>query len=271
LAGVEGTLDWKVQIRSRVKSNTELYSHGLPIGAWLLWLDAPSVAKVAKPGQFVMVSCGEGHDPLLRRPLGIHRVDNTGGVALLFDVVGKGTSWLSQRAPGDLVDLMGPLGSGFIVKPAARNLLLLAGGIGFTPLAFMAETAIKEGRAATLLMGARSARWLYPTSDLPTGIAVVTATEDGSEAGGRTGLVTQIIGEFADQADQVFACGPHAMYQSMARLDCLEGKSVQVSLEERMACGLGACYGCTVKTRNGPKQVCHDGPVFEMADIVWPG
>jgi dihydroorotate dehydrogenase electron transfer subunit len=83
--------------------------------------------------------------------------------------------------------------------------------------------------------------------------------------------VTDLVGEFAGQADQVFACGPPAMYRSMARLDCLKGKSVQVSLEERMACGVGACYGCTVKTRNGPKQVCQDGPVFDMADIVWPG
>ena len=260
-----------MQIRARVRSNAELCSHGLPTGAWLLWLDAPSVAEVAKPGQFVMVRCGEGHDPLLRRPLGIHRVDNTGGVALLFGVVGRGTAWLSQRAPGDSVDLMGTLGSFFLMKPATKRLLLLAGGIGFTPLAFMAEMWIKEDRDVTLLMGARSARWLYPTSDLPKGIAIVTVTEDGSEPDGRMGLVTQIVSEFAGQADQVFACGPPAMYQSMARLDCLKGKSVQVSLEERMACGVGACYGCTVKTRNGPKQVCQDGPVFDMADIVWPG
>jgi dihydroorotate dehydrogenase electron transfer subunit len=265
-------LDGKVQVKARVRSNTELHSsHGLPTGAWLLWLDAPVVAAVAKPGQFVMVRCGEGHDPLLRRPLGIHRVDSTGGVALLFGVVGRGTSWLSERVPDDLVDLIGPLGSFFLVKPATKNLLLLAGGIGFTPLAFMAEAAVKDGRTARLLMGARSRRWLYPTSDLPKEIDIVKATEDGSEAEGRTGLVTQIVSEFADQADQVFACGPPAMYQSMARLDCLKGKSVQVSLEEKMACGLGACYGCTVKTRMGPKQVCHDGPVFELSDLVWQG
>ena len=258
-----------VQVRARVKSNTEVYSHGLSTDAWLMWLEAPQVAELAKPGQFVMVRCGESHDPLLRRPLGIHRVDNTGRVALLFGKVRRGTTWLSQRAPGDSVDLVGPLGIPFLVKPATRNLLLLAGGIGFTPLAFMAETWIKDDRDVTLLMGARSAQWLYPTNDLPEGMVIVKATEDGSEPEGRTGLVTQIVSEFAGWADQVFACGPAAMYRSMARLGCLKGKSVQVSLEERMACGLGACYGCTVKTKMGPKQVCHDGPVFELSDLVW--
>jgi dihydroorotate dehydrogenase electron transfer subunit len=258
-----------LQVKAEVRSNTELLNHGLPTEAWLMWLDAPSVARVAKPGQFVMVRCGESHDPLLRRPLGIHLVSNTGGVALLFGKAGRGTAWLSQRVPGDLIDLIGPLGNGFVMRRGTRSLLLLAGGIGFAPLAFMAETANREGKATRLVMGARARRWLYPTTCLPSGVDVVRATEDGSE--GRIGLVTQIVGEFADEADQVFACGPPAMYKAMAGLDCLKGKSVQVSLEERMACGLGACYGCTVKTSNGLKQVCQDGPVFELADIVWQG
>jgi dihydroorotate dehydrogenase electron transfer subunit len=262
LAGVEGTLDWKVQIRARVKSNSELMPR-----TRLVWLDAPAIAELARPGQFVMVRCGEGHDPLLRRPLSIHRVDSTGGVALLFEVVGRGTSWLSGRAEGDIVDLMGPLGSGFLVKPAAKNLLLVAGGIGMAPLAFLAEEATRLGRTVTVLPGAQTAALLYPADSLPQISIVEGSTDDGSA--GMKGLVTSRIDEFIGQADQVFACGPSAMYQSMARLDCLKKKSVQVSLEERMACGLGACYGCTVKTRNGLKQVCQDGPVFNLADIVW--
>jgi len=234
-----------------------------------VWLDAPAIAEAAKPGQFVMVRCGEGHDPLLRRPLSIHKTDDSGGVALLFEVVGRGTLWLSQRAPGDFVDLMGPLGNGFVVKPEAKWLLLVAGGIGIVPLAFLAEEATRLRRVVTLLLGARQVSQLCPGSQLPNGISIVRATEDGSE--GRKGLVTDLVGEFAGQADQVFACGPAAMYQSMVGLDCLTDKSTQVSLEERMACGMGACYGCTVKTRMGLKQVCQDGPVFELSDIVWQG
>lgn len=262
MASVEGTLDGKVQIKARVKSNSKL----MP-GTWLVWLDAPAIAGLARPGQFVMVRCGESHDPLLRRPLSIHRVDNTGGVALLFEVVGRGTSWLSQRAPGDFVDLVGPLGNGFSMKPAADQLLLVAGGIGIAPLAFLAQEAAGLGRTVTVLQGAQRASLLYPGSQLPNGISIVKATEDGSE--GRKGLVTDLVGEFAGHADQVFACGPVCMYKAMARLDCLKEKSVQVSLEERMACGVGACYGCTLKTRLGPKQVCQDGPVFELTDIDW--
>jgi len=261
-------LNGRVQIKAEVRSNEVLYGHGEQSPAWLLWMYAPSVAEVGKPGQFVMVRCAEGHDPLLRRPLGIHRVDSVGRVALLYQVAGRGTAWLSQRKPGDPIDLIGPLGNGFVVKPEIRSLLLLAGGIGFTPLAFMADMAIKEGRTATVVMGSRSDKYLYPESQLPVGIKIVIATEDGSK--GRRGLVTQIVDEFVGQADQVFACGPIAMYKAMAGMDCLKGRSVQVSLEERMACGVGACYGCTVKTRKGLKQVCRDGPVFDLADIVWP-
>jgi dihydroorotate dehydrogenase electron transfer subunit len=259
-------LSGKVQIKAEVRSNTETMARSR-----LVWLDAPAIAEAAKPGQFVMVRCGEGHDPLLRRPLSIHKTDDSGGVALLFEVVGRGTSWLSERAPGDLVDLMGPLGNGFFIQPASKRILLVAGGVGIAPLMFLFAEANKMGKNVDLLIGAQGQLYLIPVSKelLDTGVNRRVVTEDGSE--GTKGLVTEWICEHAGQADQVFACGPPAMYRSMARLDCLKGKSVQVSLEERMACGVGACYGCTVKTRNGPKQVCQDGPVFDMADIVWPG
>ena len=255
-------MDRKVQVKARVKSISEL----MP-GTRLVWLDAPAIAEVARPGQFVMVRCGEDHDPLLRRPLSIHKTDDSGGVALLFEVVGRGTLWLSQRALGDCVDLMGPLGNGFSVEPAAENLLLVAGGIGIAPLAFLGEMAVVMGKRVTMLPGAQTAALLYPADHLSQISIVEGTTDDGSA--GMKGLVTSLIDEYIGRADQVFACGPAAMYQSMARLDCLRGKSVQVSLEERMACGLGACYGCTVKTKKGLKQVCHDGPVFELSDLVW--
>jgi dihydroorotate dehydrogenase electron transfer subunit len=237
-------------------------------GTRLIWLDAPAIAEMAKPGQFVMVRCAEDHDPLLRRPLSIHEADDSGGVALLFEVVGRGTSWLSERAPGDLVDLVGPMGNGFSIHPDAKNLLLVAGGIGIAPLAFLAKEASRLDKRVTMLQGGtQEASLLYPRHQAPPRAMVVSATDDGSC--GEEGLVTCLIDKFVGQADQVFACGPRGMYESMLRLDCLQEKSVQVSLEERMACGVGACYGCTVKTRKGLKQVCHDGPVFELSDIVW--
>jgi len=264
-------LNGKVQVGARVRSSAEL----MP-GTWLVWLDAPPIAELARPGQFVMVRCGEGHDPLLRRPLSIHKTDDSGGMALLFevrakrgafDVGGRGTTWLSERVPGDLVDVVGPLGNGFSIRHDAKSLLLIAGGIGIAPLAFLGEEVDKMGKRVVLLPGAQTATLLYPRDYLPQISIVDGSTDDGTA--GMKGLVTSLVDQHVSRADQVLACGPAAMYKSMAGLDCLKGKSVQVSLEERMACGLGACYGCTVRTRSGLKQVCHDGPVFELADIVW--
>jgi len=232
-------------------------------GAHLLWLEAPQIAKEARPGQFVMVRCGENDEHQLRRPLSIHqRVGDQ--IALLFNIVGGGTQWLSERTSGDKLDLLGPLGNGFNVSPNAKKLLMIAGGIGIAPLVFLAEAAAKKGLSVTLLYGAPTAAQLYPH---PTKAELVTATEDGSV--GRKGLITDFLPEYLDSADQIFACGPLLMYRAMARMPELKNKSVQISLEVRMGCGVGVCYGCTVKAKNGLKQVCKDGPVFELNDILW--
>lgn len=236
-------------------------------GVFFVTLEAPEIASVAQPGQFLMVRCGE--DTLLRRPLSIHQVSKKTRLALLFKVIGKGTKWLAQRKVGDKLDLLGPLGNGFTIDPNVKNLLLLAGGIGIAPLGFLAQEALKLGHTVRLLLGAPSARHLYPMRYLPTVSELLIATDDGST--GEKGLITDILPKFIDRVDQVFACGPLPMYRDMLakHSDLLKDKPVQISLEMRMGCGIGVCYACTVKTRNGLKQVCKDGPVFEMRDVVW--
>ncbi len=232
-------------------------------GVFLIWLECPDIAGLAVPGQFVMVRCGEG--TLLRRPLSIHLANKASGrLALLFATVGRGTLWLSRRKTGDKVDLFGPLGNGFSLLPASRNLLLVAGGMGVAPLYFLAQETRKKGLSVTLLYGT-AIRNPYP--EVAHDIRLIRATEDGSL--GYRGLVTDLLPDFTSQADQIFACGPAAMYRTMARMPELKGKAVQVSLEMRMACGFGVCYGCTVRTRHGLKQVCKDGPVFELDDVLW--
>jgi dihydroorotate dehydrogenase electron transfer subunit len=181
--------------------------------------------------------------------------------------VGRGTHWLSQRQAGDSLDLLGPLGNGYTVYPDAKNLLLVAGGIGIAPLVFLAQKASGLGCSITLLLGARTAAELYPKNLLPAKLKLITATEDGEK--GHKGMITDLLPDYINWADQVFACGPLPMYQAMARMPQLRNKPVQISLEVRMGCGLGICYGCTIKTRNGLKQVCKDGPVFELNDILW--
>ena len=223
----------------------------------------------AEPGQFAMVGCGA--ENLLRRPMSIHWLSSKGDrteLALLYKVVGKGTHWLSQRQAGEKLDLLAPLGDGFSINPASRNLLLLAGGMGIAPIYFLARRALKLGHLVKLVLGSPTARLLYPQKLLPPEVELITVTEDGST--GRKGLLTDHWLEFASSADQVFACGPVAMYQAMARqMSGLNQKPVYISLEVRMGCGLGICYSCTIKTRQGLKQVCTDGPVFALADIHW--
>jgi dihydroorotate dehydrogenase electron transfer subunit len=243
-----------------VTANTERMS-----GAHLLWLEAPQIASQAKPGQFVMVRCGEKGEYQLRRPLSIHQREGN-RIALLFSVVGKGTQWLSQRQPGDRLDLLGPLGNGFTIHPKSKKLLLVAGGIGIAPLVFLADEAVKKGLSVTMLYGAPTATQLYP-SKLLSKVRLVTATEDGSQ--GEKGMITDLLPDFIKEADQLLACGPLPMYRTMATMPELKNKPVQISLEMRMGCGLGVCYGCTVKTRKSLKQVCKDGPVFELDDVLW--
>ncbi|MBA7630801.1 Dihydroorotate dehydrogenase B (NAD(+)), electron transfer subunit [subsurface metagenome] len=235
-------------------------------GVYLTWLESPLIASEAQPGQFVMVHCGK--ECQLRRPLSIHQLADGTKFAFLFTVVGKGTQWLAQCQAGDNIDILGPLGNGYAINPQSRNLLLLAGGMGIAPLCFLTQQALNQGRSVRLLLGASTATQVYPGNLLPSEAEIIIATEDGT--GGKKGVLTDLLPDFAGWADQIFACGPMPMYRAIAvRNQLLKAKSVQVSLEVRMGCGRGVCYGCTVQTKNGLKQVCKDGPVFELDDILW--
>jgi dihydroorotate dehydrogenase electron transfer subunit len=240
-------------------------------GVYLFRLEAPEIAKVARPGQFVMVRCGK--ETILPRPFSVHSVEGT-QISLLLSVVGKGTGWLSKKKKGDTLDIFGPLGNGYTVNPKSQNLLLVAGGMGIAPLRFLAEAAAGLGKTVTIINGAQSKDCLLPVNPpqslynrgmLPASFQCVNATDDGSE--GFKGLATQLIPHYLKNVDQVFACGPAAMYQTMARMPELKGKDVQLSLEQMMGCGVGVCYGCSIKTKSGLKQVCKDGPVFGMGEV----
>jgi dihydroorotate dehydrogenase electron transfer subunit len=237
-------------------------------GTHLMWLECPQIAAEARPGQFIMIRCD---DLTLPRPISIHQVRN-GNIALLFAVLegGQGTNWLARRRPAEQLQVFGPLGNGFAIDAKAKQLLLVAGGIGIAPLCYAAQDAISRGLRVTLLMGAQTAKQVYPRHLLPAGIEIFTATDDGSD--GEKSMVTGLIAKHVSQTDQVFTCGPLAMYRFMANNKKSLGLAelpVQVSLEITMACGHGVCYGCSIKTKQGLKQVCQDGPVFDMGEVVW--
>ena len=234
----------------------------------LLQVEAPELGEASRPGQFAMLSCAEGSDRLLRRPISLHAV-RPESVDFLFSLVGEGTRWLSRRLPGETLDILGPMGNGFKIVPDSSRILLVAGGLGIAPLAFLARSADIPGRSIRLLVGARTASALYVPEDLPSSVHTVSVTEDGSA--GAKGMVTALLPEQAAWADRIFVCGPLSMYQAIAQAPdrYFQGKPVQVSLELRMGCGLGFCYACTLETSEGLKQVCRDGPVFEFNQIVW--
>ncbi len=194
--------------------------------------------------------------------------------AILFDAVGRGTQWLSRRRPGDRIFVYGPLGRGYAVRRDAGNLLLVAGGIGVAPLVWLADEQVARGRHVTLIQGARSADGLFPAHLLPPEVEVVAVTEDGSL--GQRGLVTDLVPEYLSWADQVFACGPNAMFRALAEVvRRVEGegarrrrKSVQVLLEEVMPCGTGICYGCAVETRRGRAPRVQRRPALRAAGRV---
>jgi len=249
-------------VQATVLSNTQLMA-----GYRLIDIESPDIAAEAKPGQFINISCGP--DVVLRRPFSIHRVEKSKRIQVLFSILGIGTKWLSFRQKGEKLDLIGPLGNGFSIEPESNKLLLVAGGTGIAPLVFLAQTALNDNKAIKLVLGARTISCLYPRQLLPDGILTLVTTEDGSE--GREGKLTDFIGDYMEWADQIYACGPLGMYQSISE-QIRRGQSrkpVQVSLEVRLGCGIGACFGCSIKTKKGMQKVCHDGPVFNIDEVIW--
>jgi len=236
-----------------------------------LTLQAPTIAAVAQPGQFVMVRVVDGLDPLLRRPFSIHRSFADGNISLLFKVIGKGTAMLARRCVGDELDLVGPLGNGFEFSND-RPVCLIGGGMGIAPLLFLAELLHSTGRATEndhVLLGARNKDELTPLADefSALGYTVQLATDDGSI--GHKGFIPDLLDFVLPTVEQVYTCGPHLMMKNVVR-QCQQAEvSCQVSLETHMACGMGACLGCTVNGKRGLVHVCKQGPVFNADQLEW--
>ena len=217
------------------------------------------LCQSAAPGQFVHIKCG---DKTLRRPISICDADEE-SLRLIVDIRGEGTQWLASRKMGDVLDILGPVGHGFDVS--GERILVAGGGIGVPPLLFAAKRA-KEAHA---VLGFRSASAVILPGDFNECCASVQLTTDDGSIG-RHGYVDAAVREKLASAsfDRVLACGPKLMLRAVARV-CEEHKvPLQVSLEERMACGVGACLGCACKTKAGGtdthyRHVCKDGPVFQ--------
>ncbi len=237
---------------------------------YLLKLEAADLSEAVSPGQFAMLRCGEGLDPFLRRPLSIHQVERKQGiVSFLYRVKGKGTRWLSQRVAGDKISLLAPLGRGFSVSPGGGRGLLVGAGVGVAPLLFLASELAAQGWELVTLIGAgAAAEILRPDAFMDYGI-VKTATDDGSA--GIKGTILDLLSRELEQSscDMLFACGPLPVLQGVQRMSKHKGIAAELSLEERMACGVGACLGCACRDAGGEYvRICREGPVFSAGEVV---
>ncbi len=238
-------------------------------GLYLMVMEAPMIAEKAGCGQFLHISCGAG--TLLRRPISI--CTWVGGfIRIVFQTKGEGTKWLSERRAGDVLDVLGPLGHGFDVAALGEKPVLVGGGIGVPPMLACAQKAKGYGADAKAILGFRSKDAVIIEDDFREACETFVTTDDGSYA--RKGFVTDILcGQLAG-CTGIAACGPRIMLKSVAAIAKEAQIPCQVSMEERMGCGIGACLvcACALKDGNGQKHyghVCKDGPVFNAEEVDW--
>lgn len=256
---------------NKKKEHAAVYSQNqIADGIYDMWIET-SLAKMARPGQFINVYA-QDKSALLPRPISICETDEENArLRIVYRVAGKGTREFASYEKGCRIDVLGTLGNGFpIDKAEGQRTLLIGGGIGIPP---MLELAKKMGCAASkdVILGYRSSE-LFLAEDLKKYANVHIATEDGSA--GVKGNVINVIEEKGLFADIIFACGPMPMLRAIKAYAEVKGIPAYISLEERMACGVGACLGCIVKTREkdphshvNNSRICTDGPVYLAADV----
>jgi dihydroorotate dehydrogenase electron transfer subunit len=242
------------------------------------------IANQIKPGQFVMLKVSDDTSPLLRRPFSVYKSypanhpekRKRGYFLILYKTVGKGTQKMTTLSKGQKVDLIGPLGNGFALPPlpSSANCVLIGGGVGIVSLYLLAEAL--RGRKCFVIIGGKTQNDILGAEDFrKLNSDIFIATEDGS-----LGVQGTVVDLFISKTRKfkrneqyyIYACGPVPMLRALAGAIKSKKFTCQVSLEARMGCGFGACWGCVVKTKH-PKipyqRVCQEGPVFRIEDIVW--
>lgn len=225
---------------------------------------------VMEPGQFVQIAVPAAPHTFLRRPISINGVDSDANtLSLLIRRAGEGTARLCDLRPGDSLNILLPLGRSFTIPDTPRRRLILAGGgVGIAPLCFLGTRLRALGMEPEFIVGARSASDLLQIDTLRALGTVHVTTDDGSA--GEHGLITAHSAWRSGGAiDRVYCCGPAPMMKAVARLAASIGAGCEVSLENMMACGLGACLCCVEKTVRGNVCVCTEGPVFNIKDLTW--
>lgn len=218
-------------------------------------------SHITRPGQFVNI---ELKGKFLRRPISVCDYDGQ-TITLIYKVVGSGTEAMACMVPGEELDMLTGLGSGFTVREEFGHPLLVGGGVGVPPLYNLAKKLIAAGQQVSVVLGFNSADEVFYEEDFRAlGAEVCVSTVDGSH--GIKGFVTDAIAANDINYDYLYACGPMPMLKALAGAARTPG---QLSFEERMGCGFGGCMGCTCKTKGGYKRICKEGPVMEIDEIIW--
>ena len=254
----------KVKIKSTVAEQKKLAE-----GIYSMWLQAEEIAVQAKPGQFISVYSND-KSRVLPRPISICEIDREQGkLRIVYRVVGKGTEEFSKALAGDTFEILGPLGNGFpLEKAKGKRVLMVGGGIGVPP---MLQTA-KEAEAEAVIVSGYRNNDLFLKEELENAGSLYIATEDGSV--GTKGNVLDAIRENDIQADVMFACGPTPMLRALKQYAEEKNMPCWISMEEKMACGIGACLACVCQSKDVDahshvhnKRICKDGPVFLSTEV----
>jgi dihydroorotate dehydrogenase electron transfer subunit len=255
-----------------------LYQHKLKENYVCCGLAAPLIASQTKPGQFLNIRINVSGGPLLRRPLSIHRIKDSHVIEILYEVLGQGTEALARKKPGEYLDVIGPLGNGFKLDgQIGKQAIIVSGGMGVAPLTLLADklvhsSLLKARGKPLVLLGAKTKKQILCEKEFKDlACQVKVATDDGSKGfkGKVTVLLRHLLSTIDYRLSTIYACGPQPMLKSIRQLAIKYSIPAQVSLEEHMACGIGACLGCVTKTKSGYQRICVEGPVFEAKQILW--
>ena len=248
-----------------------LSQESIGAGIYSMWLKCPLVASDAKEGQFISLYCHDG-SKILPRPISICEINkNEGTLRLVYRVVGGGTEEFSTYSEGTEIEVLGPLGNGFTLQPE-KSAMLIAGGIGIPPMVQTARRLKEEGcKEINIVVGYRNAE-TFLVEELSAYGNVIIATEDGSL--GTKGNVMNAIEANGVKADVIYSCGPTPMLRAIKEYAIETGTEAYISMEEKMACGIGACLACVCKSKEvdhhthvNNKRVCKDGPVFNVLEV----
>lgn len=216
-------------------------------------------------GSFLNIKVGSGSELLLRRPISIFETnEREKTISIIYKVLGKGTRLMGMMKAGEILSVLGPLGTGFPIQDESRKVLLVGGGVGVPPLYELGKRLIEKGIMVETVLGFRDEESIFCKEDFEKLGPLYIATEDGTY--GTKGYVTDAIREKDISFDTIYACGPKLMLRALDEA-YRETKKGFLSFEERMACGIGACYGCMTETKEGLKRVCKDGPVFKLGEV----